>query len=82
MEIRYLVHLLAYCILPEGATIILFKIDGLFNIMGNLNSILVLDIVSLIMGIRGLGHNNELLGVLCESPCPFPRGCVKEIIIP
>ena len=80
-EILDLGHLLFYCILLEGVTILKIKPDGLLNIPGNLDSILVLDIVPLSLGRKYLGHPNKIIGILGEAPCPFTIGHVREFII-
>ena len=77
MEILDLGNLLAYCILAEGVTIIMIKIDSLLKILGNLYSTILLDIVPLSLCSKYIGHLNELIGIIGEAPCPFTLGNVK-----
>ena len=74
-------HFLAYCILPEGVTIIIIKLDGLLKILWHLDSILLIDGVLLSIGSRDLGHPNELLGVLVEEPFQPTLGRFEYLII-
>ena len=68
LETLDLDHFLTYCIPSEGLTILMVKLGVLINVPGNLDSILVLDTVSLSLGIKYLGHPNELLGIISEAP--------------
>ena len=80
MEILDLVHLLSYCILPEGVTVIIIKLDGLLNIPYHLDHTLVLDGVLLSLGSKDPGHPNELLGIISEVPLQLPNYPMSEVL--
>ena len=67
--------------MTEGVTILMIKLDGLINNPGNIDSIIVLDIVTLSICRKYIGHHNELHGVLGELPFQFPLCHAKELII-
>ena len=64
-------HFFTYCILTYYVIILMIRLNFLLKNLGNLNFILVLDIFSISMGSKDLGHPNVLIGVLVEFPCPF-----------
>ena len=74
-------HLISYCILTEGVNILTIKLDGIINNPGNIDSIIVLDIVMLSICRKDIGHANELHGFLGETPFQFPLWHAKELII-
>ena len=61
--------------------IIIIKLYDPLNIMPNLDSILPLDIVLLSMGRKYIGHLNEFLGIIGETPFPIPHGRVEDLIV-
>ena len=67
--------------MPEGVTIPMIKLYLLLDILWNLDSIRVLDIVLLSLGSKYLEYPNEILGILGEVTLTFPLGHFKELII-
>ena len=74
-------YVLAYLIITEGVTIIIIKLDGLLRIMRNLDSIFLLDVVTIGMVKKYIGHPNEILGIISDTPFPLSLGSIKLFII-
>ena len=70
-----------YFVLPEGVSIIIIKLYDLFYITFHLDSILVMDVVTLSLGSKDLGHPNKLIGILDEAPYLLPFGNIEDPII-
>ena len=67
--------------MSEGVAILMIKLNVLLRITVNHDSIFVLDVVTISMGIKDLVHHIELLGNFCELPFPPPLGMIEDIII-
>ena len=81
LEVHNLTHLSFHSILPEGIPILLVELHSFIVVLGDLDTMLVLDAMLLGLGSKDPGHPDKLLGILSQPPSPLSFWLIHKIIV-
>ena len=80
-KLLYIGHLYNYCILKEGLSNLLIKLDVYLIVLEQLDSIFWFSWVFFCLGGKYPVHTNEIITIICEVYLPITFGSLKDIIL-